>query len=104
MHDPPCDTPQSHAIVRMFLLGCVAVHHLNHFFTSKADLEKGYPSLKDFQKAVSGRSFFHNTVQLIVHAIKCREVLPAAVSPNLSASVTTVTLTRRNDTRTKDVV
>ncbi len=32
MYVPPCSTPQSHAISRMFLLGNVVIHRLHHFF------------------------------------------------------------------------
>jgi hypothetical protein len=48
---PPCNTPQSHAIARMVLIGNVIVHCLNHFFTAKSDLDTGCPSLKHFRNA-----------------------------------------------------
>ena len=66
-YDPPCDTPQSHAIARMILLGAVIIHHVNHFVTAKDDLD-GYPSLKHFRNAASNRCSFHQTLLQIVHA------------------------------------
>jgi hypothetical protein len=44
MYDTPCNTPQSHAVARMLLLGNVVVHRLCHFFTAKVD-SSSYPSL-----------------------------------------------------------
>ncbi len=58
VYDPPCNAPQSHAIARMILLGCVIVHWLNHFFTSKEDLDEGHTSLKHFWKAASEHGTF----------------------------------------------
>jgi hypothetical protein len=43
-YDPPCDTPQSHAIGSMFLLSAFITQWLHYFFTAKQDLD-GYPSL-----------------------------------------------------------
>jgi hypothetical protein len=48
MYDPPCESPSSHTIARMFLLGNVIIHRLHQFFTSKSDLVKAYPSLKHY--------------------------------------------------------
>jgi hypothetical protein len=101
MYDPPCNTPQSHAIARMLLLGNVIVHRLNHFFTAKSDLFT-YPSLKHYQKAASSRSTFHDTLLQVVQALKCQNV-PFDVSLSVTSSVSTGALTRQNDTRTKGV-
>jgi hypothetical protein len=49
MYDPPCNTPQGHAVTRMFLLGNIIIHHLNQQFMAKSDLDRGYPSLKHLQ-------------------------------------------------------
>jgi hypothetical protein len=49
MYDPPSNTPQSHAIARMLMLGKVVIHRLNHFFTAKENLDLGYPSLKHYR-------------------------------------------------------
>jgi hypothetical protein len=102
MYDPPCNTPQSHAIGRMLLVGSVIIHRLNHFFTAKPDLEKGYPSLKHFRWAAQKRSSFHDTLLQIVQAIKQRSVLPTAAVSTSSSNVEGI-LTRRTDTRTKAV-
>ena len=105
MYDPPCKSPSSHAIARMFLLGNVLVHRLHHFFTSKSDLAKAYPSLKHFRNAASHRSTFHETLLQIVHGIKQRTISRTIrdMSPSLSAPTTEGILTRRKDTRTMAV-
>jgi hypothetical protein len=43
-YDPPCITPQSQAIARMFLLGNVVIHRLHQLCTAKLNLDS-YPSL-----------------------------------------------------------
>jgi hypothetical protein len=43
---PTSNTPQGHAVARMFLLGNIIIHHLNQLFMAKSDLDSGYPSLK----------------------------------------------------------
>ena len=73
MYDPPCNTPQSHAVARMLLLGNVIVHRLSHFFTAKMDLSSSYPSLKHFRKAASSRSTFHDTLLQIVNFLKKKD-------------------------------
>ncbi len=102
MYDPPCNTPQSHAIARMILLGCVILHRLNLFFTSKEDLDEGYPSLKRFRKASSERGTFYNTLLQIVNVLKQREILSPS-SPVISSSVITGAHTRKTDTRAMEV-
>jgi hypothetical protein len=87
-YDPPCDTPQSHAVVRMFLLGAVVIHQLNQFFTAKDDLDF-HPSLKQFRNAAFKRSSFHETLLQIVHSIKHRSIRPIS---SLSSSSTNVSL------------
>jgi hypothetical protein len=105
MYDPPCNSPQSHTIARMFLLTNVTVYHLHHFFTSKPNLDEGYPSLKHFRWAASKKSSFHETLLQIAKAIKNRTILPAAsVSPSMSDLGIEEILTRRNDTHMKVVV
>jgi hypothetical protein len=99
-YDPPCDTPQSHAIARMILLGAVVIHRLNQFFTAKDDLDF-YPSLKHFRNAACKRSSFHETLLQIVHSIKQRSIKPILTSS--TTNVITGALTRRGDTRTKEV-
>jgi hypothetical protein len=89
MYDPPCNTPQSHAITRMILLGCVIVHRLNHFFTSKDDLDEGYPSLKHFRKSASERGTFYNTLLQIVNVLKQREILSPNSLRAISSSIIT---------------
>jgi len=101
MYVPPCSTPQSHPISRMFLLGIVVIHHLHHFFTSKADLEQGYLSLNHFRKAASLRSSFHETLLKIVLSIKQRSSLTLVSSSFISK--TNGIQTRKKDTRTKEV-
>jgi hypothetical protein len=74
----------------MFLLTNVIVYHLHHFFTSKPNLDEGYPSLKHFRWAASKRSSLHETLLQIAKAIKHRTILPAAsVSPSMSGLGTT---------------
>ncbi len=102
IYGPPCNTPQSHAIARMLLIGNVIVHRLNHFFTAKSDLDLSYPSLKHFRNAASKRSSFHDTLLLIVHAIKSRDLLPPILIPSLPV-VTEGVHTRRTDTTMKAV-
>jgi hypothetical protein len=93
--------PQSHAIARIMLLGCVLVHRLI-FFTSKDDLKSAYPSLRHFRKAASERFSFHATLLQIVQAIKYNTLLPAVISPSLSPVITGAR-TRAKDNRTKEV-
>ena len=101
MYVPPCSTPQSHAISRMFLLGIVVIHRLHHFFMSKADVEQGYLSLNHFCKAASLRSSFHETLLKIVLSIKQRSSLTLVSSSFISK--TNGIQTRKKDTRTKEV-
>ncbi len=101
MYDSPCNTPQAHAVARMFLLGNIIIHRLNHLFMAKSDLDSGYPSLRHFCNAANKRSSFHNTLPLIVHAIKNRSSNNIAFSP--SSSITEGALTRKKDTRTRSV-
>jgi hypothetical protein len=101
MYDPPCNTPQGHAVARMFLLGNIIIHHLNQLFTAKSNLNSGYPSLKHFRNAANKRSSFHNTLLLIVHAIKNRSCTSIVVSP--TSSFIAGVRTRHKDTRTKSV-
>jgi hypothetical protein len=101
VYDPPCDTPQSHAIGRMFLLSAVIIHRLHHFFTAKQDLD-GYPSLRHFRNAANKRCTFHDTLLLIVHCIKDR-YKARAVSPMLSSQVMRGTRTRSGDTTMTEV-
>jgi hypothetical protein len=98
MYDPPCITPQCQAIVRMFLLGNVLIHWLHLLCTTKLDLDR-YPSLRHFRNTATKRSSFHNTLLMMVHAIKNRS-LPCIVC-SLSSPITEGVLTRRNDTRTR---
>jgi hypothetical protein len=102
MYDPACNTPQSHAIRRMLLLGNVIIRHLNHFFTAKPDLEAGYPSLKHFCWAAQKRSSFHDALLQIVQAIKQRSYLPT-IAVSTSTPALEGILARRTDTRTKAV-
>jgi hypothetical protein len=103
MYDPPCNATQSHAIAQMILLGCVVVHHLNHFFTAKDNLEE-YPSLKHFHKAVSERNTFHNTLLQIVDSVKNKESFALAPLPaSSSSSIITRAHTRKQDTRAVEV-
>jgi hypothetical protein len=85
-YDPPCDTPQSHAVARMILLGAIVIHRLNQFFTAKDGLDF-HPSLKHFRNAASKRSSFHETLLQIVHSIKHRSIRPIS---SLSSSSTNV--------------
>jgi hypothetical protein len=81
MYDPPSNTPESHAIARLILLGCVVMHRLNHFFTSKNDIKKGYPYLSHFRKAASERCTFHAMPLQIVQAMTLSTLMPVVVSP-----------------------
>jgi hypothetical protein len=103
MYDPPCNSPQSHAIARMLMLGNIVIHRLNHFFTSKENLDQGYPSLKHYRYEANQRYSFHSTLLLIVQAMKNRFILNASPSPSLSLLGTEGVLTRKKDTRTKMV-
>jgi hypothetical protein len=104
MYDPPCNTPQSHAIARMLLLGNVIVHRLSHFFTAKMDLSSSYPSLKHFRKAASSRSTFHDTLLQIVNFLKKKDkTSDSSIIGESPSLIITGALTRQNDTRTKTV-
>jgi hypothetical protein len=98
MYDPPCITPQSQVIARMFLLGNMVIHWLHQLCTAKLDLDS-YPSLRHFRNAANKRSSFHNTLLKMVHAIKNRSLPSIVRSP--SPPITEGVLTRRNDTRTR---
>jgi hypothetical protein len=78
------------------LLGCVVVHHLNHFFSAKDNLEE-YPSLKHFHKVASERSTFYNTLLQIVDSIKIRESFALASLSASSSSMITGACTRTHD-------
>jgi hypothetical protein len=58
MYDPPSNSPSSHAIARMFLLGMVIVHCLHQMFTSNSDLTT-YTSLKHFWNASEANFMTH---------------------------------------------
>jgi len=104
LYDPPCNTPQSHAIARMFLLGCVLIHRLNSFFKAKEDLDKTYPSLKHFRKAASRRDTFYSTLLQIVHDLRHRDMSQRNSTPTAtSSSIINGALTRRSDTRVMEV-
>jgi hypothetical protein len=63
-----------------------------------------YPLLKHFRNAASKRSSFHETLLQIVHSIKRRAIPPISSSSSTVASpVTTGALSRRVDTRTREV-
>jgi len=103
MYDPPCNTPQGHAVARMILLGNAIIHRLNQLFTAKADLDSGYPSLKHFRNAANKRSSFHNTLLSVVHVIKNKSSNGVVISEPMPSLIEGVR-TRRKDTRTKSVI
>lgn len=103
MYDPPSNTPESHAIARLILLGCVVMHRLNHFFTSKNYIKKGYPYLSHFRKAASERCTFHAMPLQIVQAMMLSTLMPVVVSPGSLLSKITGVHTWTKDTRTIEV-